>query len=526
MESSAPRKFHSLPLCSSIELRYTVSVTSASKSKYVTGYCHAARFYFYSPALKRSFGKDYQLHYPVTLKSVRKAKGEKPQAAPLSELNLQKGLENLLKRNANIPSTISKILSGKTVQVELNQDELLVFWLTRFDAIAALDTSSRTTEDMNKTMAKLAPQIADFDLSRLLTAKQDELQETCTDLARRIKRALNHREDDVTSNIKDKTKIIRFAIERYLIDHGQDASPALDLLIRLSTPKKGTQAKVADMMRLRSISIERYRKLYDQLTAKNDAESMALLLMIFLGMTAEEVCGLHPDDPRIIPGYTDARQIRIVRSYRKIEKTYVLNDEEDNERNYRNVPLPRAIAKPLAQFYKANKNPSFLLTQNGEPLKPDKLTGNLEKLLKVAPFNLTVRDQHGKQKKVDLSFQPRSYRVSCRFYWKYHCGLTQGEICYLGALTPPDTAAAHYIDYNNPTVQYRMLKQLEYGLALFSNDNTDQRTTREWTELDKETYHFDGNLLTRAHMDLHIKAASTIRVSSNRGILLTKEGSV
>ena len=188
--------------------------------------------------------------------------------------------------------------------------------------------------------------------------------------------------------------------------------------------------------------------------------------------------------------------------------------------------MPRAIAKPLAQFYKANKNPSFLLTQNGEPLKPDKLTGNLEKLLKVAPFNLTVRDQHGKQKKVDLSFQPRSYRVSCRFYWKYHCGLTQGEICYLGALTPPDTAAAHYIDYNNPTVQYRMLKQLEYGLALFSNDNTDQRTTREWTELDKETYHFDGNLLTRAHMDLHIKAASTIRVSSNRGILLTKEGSV
>lgn len=526
MKEGSSRPIKAIPLCRSMELRYSVSVTEdPRKQKYAKGYYNAARFYFYSPELKHSIGKAFQLRFPVTNKALKKAAASRPAPPELNKSQFQAGLEGLLNLNANIGVQHMKATSSRVIQAELDQREMLPFWLVNFNSIAALDKSIRAPADLNKAMSRLFFEIASFDLSSLLTANRTELEAACKTLSDAIKRALKHQSDSKTSNIKDKAKIVRYAVELFMRAHDVDPSPALSFLIKNTTPKKGTVAKISDMMRLQSISIGRYRELYAKLTETPDAEHTALLMMVFLGLTAEEVCGLQKQDLQKITGYSYANQAQIIHRYIKSGKEYILTDNEENERSYRNVPLPRSIAQPILDYYKTDSRSSqFLLVKDDRPLKPDELTKKLMELLRVEHSYLTVKDQHGKQSRVDISFQPRSFRVSCRFYWQYHCGLTPGEICYLAGLTPPDTAAAHYIDYNDATMQYRMMKQLEYGLALFANDNTNRDAATDWTEPEKDSFFYAGGIQKRAHLELHIKKPCTVRLSSNRGLVFVKEG--
>ena len=45
-------------LCPSLEMRYSISVSAAPKEKYTCGYLNRARYYFYSPALRKQIGKE------------------------------------------------------------------------------------------------------------------------------------------------------------------------------------------------------------------------------------------------------------------------------------------------------------------------------------------------------------------------------------------------------------------------------------------------------------------------------------
>ena len=189
--------------------------------------------------------------------------------------------------------------------------------------------------------------------------------------------------------------------------------------------------------------------------------------------------------------YVTKRYERVPNTKRKYELTEIM----DSVCSYRVIPLPSAVTlyiNPLlgkemeqsdeeppvgmeqnaeasqAEIAQSKEKP-LLCDANGDRLRPDVLEGRLKELFEAEPQCVTVQLENGKEKTVDLALAPDMYQQSCRHFWQYYCGLTQGEIRYLAGLTPQDTAARHYIDFNNDREQFRMAKQLEYGLAMLAN---------------------------------------------------------
>ena len=87
-----------------------------------------------------------------------------------------------------------------------------------------------------------------------------------------------------------------------------------------------------------------YRLLWEALT-KEPGNSLALaqLLMLFLGLTAEEVCALDSEDLLPIPNYR-AYQLRITKRCVPIkkndnDKNYIVSGELPSSESYRNVPV-------------------------------------------------------------------------------------------------------------------------------------------------------------------------------------------
>ena len=93
-----------------------------------------------------------------------------------------------------------------------------------------------------------------------------------------------------------------------------------------------------------------YRLLWEALT-KEPGNSLALaqLLMLFLGLTAEEVCALDSEDLLPIPNYR-AYQLRITKRCIPIkkndnDKNYIVSGELPSSESYRNVPVPFLLVK-------------------------------------------------------------------------------------------------------------------------------------------------------------------------------------
>lgn len=93
-----------------------------------------------------------------------------------------------------------------------------------------------------------------------------------------------------------------------------------------------------------------YRLLWEALT-KESGNSLALaqLLMLFLGLTAEEVCALDSEDLLPIPNYR-AYQLRITKRCIPIkkndnDKNYIVSGELPSSESYRNVPVPFLLVK-------------------------------------------------------------------------------------------------------------------------------------------------------------------------------------
>ena len=134
--------------------------------------------------------------------------------------------------------------------------------------------------------------------------------EACNQLIRQVRASAkgpgnaNAESNGPTSTLKLRTQMVRYAISLYLSEHDINPSHVMDLLIKASTPPKGTRAKISDNMRTRSLSIEQCREIYRILTS--DAATpvhTGLLLMVFLGLDASEVSGLNCGDVSPITGY-------------------------------------------------------------------------------------------------------------------------------------------------------------------------------------------------------------------------------
>ena len=517
-----------MPLSPSIELRYSISVVAVPTNRYACGYVNSARFYLYSNIAKKRVGNEWRTTFAFTKKTIKAARGAKPSVYEPKPNDLQQALEQLLNQNANLSPDCKIKKKKQLVSVQLNANELLVFWLTHFDSIFDLVTSSYTASDLNKRMAKvfMNPDIASFDLSGLCELQSNKPESACKALVSQVKKTITGNEKEITGGVKAVVQWIQAAVKCYLAEKNIDSASVLKILQLESRVKEGPVAKTTGAMQVKSLPLTIYRELWSNLTAINDAEHIALLTMIFLGLTAEEVCGLQNEDFRPIPDRPGYYQFRIIHQY-SIEKAKKYNLEILNEEYAcRNIPLPFQIRERIEPFADNRSKESPFLFHNGDqPLKPNCLNKKLKECLSMPTNSVIIKDNHGKRKEVDLAFPVRAYRESCRFYWKYYCRLTDGEIRYLSAMLPPDTASAHYIDFNNGSMQYRMLKQMEHGLAMFANEDKNYPPRREWTSATSKPFYSSGKLNKRASMDLYITSQTDLEISSNRGIIVCLEES-
>lgn len=510
-------RVNEIRLSDSLWVRFTTSVShSSSKYQSVNGYYNSTCWYLYMPSLKKRIGREWRATSPVLKKQL--TDDGKPLVLPLSDQDIQIGLENLFRRNVGISLLQKKEIGIKTFYSELNESELVVFWLHRYNDIAELDTSVRTDIDRQKVLAKLCRTIGGFDLSSLSAPTHSELDGICHRLASDIKKALGHDDDVTTSSIRDKVQIIRFAIKLYMLEKDLDPTYVLERLIRESTPPKSTRAKIIDNMRIRSLPIEKYRDLYTILkNSSTNCYSVALLFMLFLGLSAEEACGLNVGSVSQITGYSGCYQITIIQQYCRINRKLVLSQTLDED-DFRNIPVPEALYLCCKPMLKCTSSAPLFTDDKGKRLKPNVLKDKLEKLLASNSNKIIIRDGT-RVNSVDLSFLSTSYRESCRILWRDHCGLSAGEVRYLGGLTPPDTASAHYIDYNNATKQYRMLKQLEYGIAMIAN--TGDKSPDCFNATAKPGL-ITGGLESRVSVLLLLKEPVNLAISSRRGLLISK----
>ena len=452
-------------ICESFRMRYTVSVSSSS-TRYAekAGYYYNCRFYFYSPELKKQIGKDWRKLYALTKKELMRSE-QKPTAKAPKKALIQEALANLFRKNAGMSVSLKKKLrSSIDKEIQLNTDELAVFWLTRFNDIVDPEADKSKRNEYHKAFAKLCTTIGNYRLDVLCTANTEILDAQCEELAFSIKRALNAEKS--TSNTAEKTKMIRLAISKYLSEHKVDPKSVNEILMKMSIPRKTVLQKIADNMRPKSLSLDRYSEILHELTSKDTGITKGLLLMLFLGLTKEEVCGLNKGDCRNLTCYHNTFQLCIAREYRKNEKKYELVYDELDE-FCRCVPIPHPLCEMLPKTIEQGQEDEPLLTEKGKRIQPDKLDDALDALLSTKKDMVTVFID-GRQAELDIAFRASSYRASCRHFWHYYSGLTEGEICYLLARSAPDTLSKHYIDFSNETEQFRMNKQLEKSISLLS----------------------------------------------------------
>ena len=529
---NSPSIFH---LCASLELRYSICV--AKSCKHACGYVNRASFYFYSTANKRMVGNPWYTTYGFTKKTIKAASGKKPPVHEIKSKDILEALEHLLNKNVDLQLDTMPPEPGENYHISLDENELLVYWITHFSFIYAFITSSLTPDEVNKKIAKLffVSNIASFNLSSFETSRQEQLKTACNTLVSNIRHAfhtVDHKSNN-TTGVNQAVQLIRYAINCFLSEKDINSVMVNKLLLQESSVKPGAVAKVTKALRLKSIPSHRYRELWSLLTDESPmkAENTALLTMLFLGLTAEEACGLRVGDFRLIPDRQYFYQLRVTHKYSLNKAQKYSLEILDEEHACRNIPLPFQIRKLIEPFTQSVLDQSEFLFRDGNmPLNPEKLIVRMNELLDQPKETLSITDKkHNKLSEVDISFQSQYYRESCRHYWQYQCGLTMGEICYLSALTPPDTASAHYIDFNNGAIQYRMLKQLEYAIALFASQDMQKSTfhKKEWTPAvgrnkNNKFYSF-GTVDRRASMDIHIESPVKLILSSNRGIKIYKE---
>lgn len=506
-------------LCDSLEIRFTVSVSkSASRYQKSKGYHYNYNFFFYSPKLKKRIGASWR-----TTKAVPKSKVRttgRPFARKPGKVFILEAIARLFNNNAGkLSVTQEKETKTGKKTIELDTDELAVYWLTQFDRFAGDHRSKSDLLNWHGPFARMcAAKVGTFRLNSFCTANAADILNTCVSLANQIQYALNF--DNPTSTIADRMRIVRIAVKQYLQDHNVNPAQVDRLLTRMSTPRKTVAKKVSNNMRPQSLPIARYREIYNRLTKEESGITKGLRLMLFLGLKSEEVCGLNKGDFQRLPHYHGAYQLCITRKYGKRNNKHGIIYDEKNE-FCRCVPVPYPLYKMFPEKVgQGQENEPLITNDKNHRLRPFVLNKQMDKLLREDIDSITV-NRKGTPQKINVAFLPTSYRASCRYYWHYYSGLTEGETLYLLGLSAPDTLSGHYVDFLNETEQFRMNKQLEHGLALLLRDK--KPSPCQFTDLSQRTIELFGTIDSRADLNLIIKESVKLSVSSWRGLQITKE---
>ena len=232
-------------------------------------------------------------------------------------------------------------------------------------------------------------QVVSFDLSLFAIAQYNLLESAGKSLVSRVKKTITGSTNTLTHGVHQTVLLIRNAVQCFLADKNISSTQVQKILLRESRIKAGSVSKAASAMRLKSIPISRYRELWGALTELDNVENVALLLMVFLGLKSEEICGLQIEDYHMIPDRPGFYRLRVTYKYSRDQaKAYSL-EILDDERACRNIPLPFQIRKRIYSYLNTVQNSSPYLFRNGDsPLTPELLNQKLNELLETPINNL------------------------------------------------------------------------------------------------------------------------------------------
>lgn len=528
-----------LRLSADLTVKYTVSVTRERGARYkaTNGYVNHIRFYLYSAKARKQVGKDLTASIPFTKKQFAAAGGKKPAPRALRDRDIQKYVVRLMQKNAGMSETV---LTCKKREVMLDLNQLFVYWMVRSEYLKnRFWPAKEKWDDACQRFSVLSRTLGTFDLSQLLIGERAPQRKVVQLLSEETRKTLDKDEDEKSATMWQYGRVIAALITTYLEEHDRPATAVIDQYRHELLPKQGVVALITRAMRTRVIPRQLYRQFYDQLkkTEPPTHEDIGLMLMVFLGLTAEEVCGLNEEGCQAIPYFTAIdRNVQpylhlfITKRYEKMagsKRKYELTDIMEHACRYRVIPVPWAIARYLHKYEdepsgKDGSDP-MLHHRDGGRLRPEELGRRLDTLFEKAHQYLIVQLTNGKEKRIDLALTSDMYQQSCRHFWQYYCGLMQGEIRYLAGLTPQDTAARHYIDFNNDREQFRMAKQLEYGLAMLANLAQAEKQQHHEVQQGKSVGTYVGGIDKRVHVRIILHKPRKLLLQSNRGLKLYKE---
>lgn len=539
---------HILDLCDGLSVHYTFSPISVANRKRGNT-ANQIKLYLYSSSLKRKVGADVRLRYTTPLKKVRKT--SKKRHNPPAEKVLE-GVQKLLAKNEELRECD---LTKTPKEASALSAKLVVFWLQKQSSFQTkYSKSSHEASSLEKMMAQVILCLGNLDLSRLLD--EHELPLLCTHVFTTLRKVVERRaymliqeslsksvvsvadfdvleeDQNVTQRLYDYGALLQKVFREYLLLQSisdEQQNQILALFKKQFTVRSGVGVKMGKGLRPKSLSVDDYRLLWKALT-KEPGNSLALaqLLMLFLGLTAEEVCALDSEDLLPIPNYR-AYQLRITKRCVPIkkndnDKNYIVSGELPSSESYRNVPVPFLLVKLILQSAQAPQKPLFCDDKTGQRIKVNELQAEFRKLFR--DFKKSFLEYHrddGQAVRIQVSFRPENYRQSCRHFWQFLCGLQQNEIRYLGGLAQIDTAGQHYIDFNNAHKQYHMCVQMSYGLmAVAAPGALPPKMPKGSLE---RKCHIEGVFNHVLHTRLHIRRPCTVTITSAHGVTIkTEEG--
>lgn len=477
---------HSLQLCDGVYVHYTFSAVAVKNRKRGNA-ANQIKLSLYSSFCKKKVGSEVRVQYTTPIKKVRKAAaaGERPKHTPPAE-KVMEGIQKLFRKNAQL---CGDDLTKTEQQAAILSTKLAVFWLQHQEGFCAkYAEKEEEATNFDKMMTQVLLCWGNLDL-QVLRSEEDAkpvFAEAVNILRQVIDRkayaliekslgktaqpsstsSKKKQEQSVTNRTHEYAVLLRNVFQEFLLQQ-KLGDGQRERIIRLFTKTFAVRPTLAITMgkglRSKSLSVEEYRLLWQMLVGKEiDSLALGQLFMLFLGLSAEEVCALDTEDLVPVVNY-NAVQLCVTKRCVDLNGKITVSTELPRPENYRNIPIPRLLQQLLP---KREKNRVLLPDpKTGRRIDPKKLKKAFRSLFqafKVA--TLAYQRKDGRTTGIRVSFRPENYQQSCHHFWQFVCGLQQNEIRYLGGMAQIDTAGRHYIDFNNAHKQYRMFVQMSYGL--------------------------------------------------------------
>lgn len=519
--------------------------------------------YLYSTKLCRKIGDLIRSRYPYTQKqSAQYQKLLKSGAAFMQEVRapsekyILHAVFCLLKRNAGLALTHTKDTIKRQVSISLNENMLATYWLSRFAVISnKYWATADEQKDAQEQLVNMLICFGGLDLAEFLD--ENKVKACCDNLQSQFDRLVGNgslepayraivresaglsprktsvdsapRADAVTNTIKQYSNVLWCVIAEYLFEHNANNQSQVQAIYNARFRNKPSISRgIGSNLVPKVLSREVYGEIFRDLTQKDKVNSVdiAVLMILFMGLSAEEVCAIRCSDVLNIQNYSPCRSVQITKAYRLKEKTkhtYYLSYDLQNREQYRNVPVPSAILRLIFKSKIGESDAPLLCDEHKKPLQPHVVSAALKGLFKTESQSITVTTR-AKPKTIKLNFDAKNCGHSIERLWDVF-GLQDNEIRYLRGRKQIDTAGKYYIDFNNPHKQYSMCVQMSYAVSnvcakmVMSAEDTAERILHIG-----ESAEIEGFFDQQRHTRLNILQPMNITLESNHGISVEKRG--